>query len=95
MEIKSDKEEKTVKIIQILIDTALKLSLKNNLEGFIFASKGKLCQHIAVFCNHLEMLGSGPQDPMHIQPRFTCSVMSSMARHSISWGIPADKRGNF
>lgn len=95
-EIKYDKEKKnTVKIVQILIDTALKLSLKNNLEGFIFASKGKLCQHIAVFCKHLEVLGNDLQDSMHIQSGFTCSVMSSMAQHSSSWGIPADKRGNF
>lgn len=48
-----------VKIVLILIDTALKVSFKNNLEGFIFARKGKLCQHIDVFCNHLEMLGNG------------------------------------
>lgn len=76
-----------MKIVHIPTDAALTVSLKNNLEVFIFAKKGKLCYHIAVFCNHLEILGNGLHTPCTYSPdllALSCLQWLSIPSHGVS-----------
>lgn len=94
MEIKSDKEQNLSENCSDSHRWCSEAFFKKKFgKIYFYMKKEALSTHSSV----LQPFGNvreWPTDPMHIQPRFTCSVMSSMAQYSISWGIPPDKRGN-